>query len=73
MKVFEFYKRIKILLKADLTTTTSVPSRFVTECDPNPCFNTGICVLNASGQFHGCFCPTSYTGRYCQNNNNCKD
>lgn len=57
--------------KDGLTTIPSATPTLTTECNPNPCLNTGICVLNASGKFHGCFCPTSYTGRFCQENN-CK-
>jgi len=59
---------IQILDVSSTTTTTkSTTIAALNQCNPNPCFNSGQCIVSTSGQFLGCFCRTGFTGTYCQN------
>ncbi len=60
---------IKILDVSSTTTTTtrSTTIAALNQCNPNPCFNNGQCIVSTSGQFCGCFCRTGFSGIYCQN------
>lgn len=47
-------------------TTTNTMTTVKNGCNPNPCYFGGTCVTYTNGGFMGCYCPSGYTGTYCQ-------